>query len=663
MRLEDNIINIKGIGEKTADSFSKLGIVTVKDLITYYPRTYKTYTDPVPVRETSEGDRVAVFCQIVTYVESRRGKRYEITSLSASDATGSIRMVWFNKGYLRNQLKKGESYVFYGTVKISGSMRVMEMPELFTQFNYQKMLSTMQPIYSLKAGITNGSITRAVKNVREVISAIPDYLSDEVLAERGLVKRSDALMEVHFPKNEDTLREALKRIAFDEFLEFLIRIRALREKTFTEPNSHVITNEAVVKKDGFIAGLKFSLTDGQKSAVQDIVNDMSSDHVMNRLIQGDVGCGKTVVAVIALLMNSLSGYQGALMVPTEVLARQHFEDVASMLKPYKLTVRLLTGSMTAKEKRTVYEELRNGKADIVIGTHAIIQDATEFKNLGLVVTDEQHRFGVKQREKLSEKGNSPHVMIMSATPIPRTLAIILYADMDISVIKELPANRKEILNCVVGTEYRPAADAFIRKQVREGHQVYVICPMVEESETLDAENVINYSEALTERVGQNIRIAYLHGKMKEAEKNEIMHRFLQKEIDVLVSTTVIEVGINNPNATLMIIENAERFGLAQLHQLRGRVGRGDAQSYCVFMNIKKTEESMERLNVLNKSNDGFYIASEDLKLRGPGDFFGIRQSGDMDFSVADIYKHADMLRLAQDISLEYGDSLGTSITL
>ncbi len=663
MRLEDNIINIKGIGEKTADSFSKLGIVTVKDLITYYPRTYKTYTDPVPVRETSEGDRVAVFCQIVTYVESRRGKRYEITSLSASDATGSIRMVWFNKGYLRNQLKKGESYVFYGTVKISGSMRVMEMPELFTQFNYQKMLSTMQPIYSLKAGITNGSITRAVQNVREVISAIPDYLSDEVLAEKGLVKRSDALMEVHFPKNEATLREALKRIAFDEFLEFLIRIRALREKTFTEPNSHVITNEAVVKKDGFIAGLKFSLTDGQKSAVQDIVNDMSSDHVMNRLIQGDVGCGKTVVAVIALLMNSLSGYQGALMVPTEVLARQHFEDVASMLKPYKLTVRLLTGSMTAKEKRAVYEELRNGKADIVIGTHAIIQDATEFKNLGLVVTDEQHRFGVKQREKLSEKGNSPHVMIMSATPIPRTLAIILYADMDISVIKELPANRKEILNCVVGTEYRPAADAFIRKQVREGHQVYVICPMVEESETLDAENVINYSEALTERVGQNIRIAYLHGKMKEAEKNEIMHRFLQKEIDVLVSTTVIEVGINNPNATLMIIENAERFGLAQLHQLRGRVGRGDAQSYCVFMNIKKTEESMERLNVLNKSNDGFYIASEDLKLRGPGDFFGIRQSGDMDFSVADIYKHADMLRLAQDISLEYGDSLGTSITL
>nr|MCR5542636.1 ATP-dependent DNA helicase RecG [Eubacterium sp.] len=471
------------------------------------------------------------------------------------------------------------------------------------------------------------------------------------------------LKEIHFPQNEETLKRAISRIAFDEFLEFLIRIRKLRESTVSEPNGHVITEEAELKANAFTAGLPFELTNGQKAAVEDIIGDMKSEFVMNRLVQGDVGSGKTIVAVIALLVNCLSGYQGALMVPTEVLAVQHYEDVAKLMKPYKLNVRLLTGSMTAKEKRTVYEEIKEGRCDIVIGTHAIIQDGTEFKNLGLVITDEQHRFGVKQREKLSEKGASPHVLVMSATPIPRTLAIILYADMDISVIKELPSDRKRIMNCVVGTDYRPSAYTFIKNQVKEGHQAYVICPMVEESETTDAEDVINYSEELKNALGSEVRVSYLHGKMKEAEKTEILHKFIAREIDVLVSTTVIEVGINNPNATVMMIENAERFGLAQLHQLRGRVGRGEAQSYCIFINVKKSEDSITRLKVLENSNDGFYIASEDLKLRGPGDFFGIRQSGDMDFHMADIYNHADMLRLAQDISLEYGESLDGKIIL
>ena len=376
-----------------------------------------------------------------------------------------------------------------------------------------------------------------------------------------------------------------------------------------------------------------------------------------------MGSGKTVVAVMALLMNSVSGHQGALMVPTEVLAMQHFEDVCRMLRPYKLKVSLLTGSMTAKEKRQVYSDLKSGACDIVIGTHAIIQDSTEFKDLGLVVTDEQHRFGVKQREKLSEKGRIPHILIMSATPIPRTLAIILYADMDISVIKDMPAERKRIKNCVVDTSYRPSAYKFIQQQIAEGHQAYVICPMVEENEITEAENVINYSDDLQRELGPSIKVAYLHGKMKEAEKKDILHSFVNKEIDVLVSTTVIEVGINNPNATIMMIENAERFGLAQLHQLRGRVGRGQAQSYCIFINVKKSKDSMERLKVLEDSNDGFYIASEDLRLRGPGDFFGIRQSGDMDFKIADIYNYSDMLRLAQDISLVYGREFDGKIVL
>ena len=663
MRLEDDIKTVKGIGDKTAQNFNKLGIYNIKDLVFYYPRSYKTYSEPVPVSSVTEGDRVAVFCRVVTYVESHKGRRYNITSLTAADDTGSIRMVWFNMPFLRNLFKKGDSYIFYGIIKIKGNMRVMEMPEYFTQIKYQKALSAMQPIYPLKSGVTNNSITRAIEAVKDVVLSIPEYLPEKEINERGLMPRCDALLQIHFPKDEATLREALKRIAFDEFLEFLIRIRSLRESTVTESNYHVITDESISKKDGFIAGLPFELTEGQKAAIADIESDMKSEHVMNRLIQGDVGSGKTVVAVMALLMNSVSGHQGALMVPTEVLAMQHFEDVCRMLRPYKLKVSLLTGSMTAKEKRQVYSDLKSGACDIVIGTHAIIQDSTEFKDLGLVVTDEQHRFGVKQREKLSEKGRIPHILIMSATPIPRTLAIILYADMDISVIKDMPAERKRIKNCVVDTSYRPSAYKFIQQQIAEGHQAYVICPMVEENEITEAENVINYSDDLQRELGPSIKVAYLHGKMKEAEKKDILHSFVNKEIDVLVSTTVIEVGINNPNATIMMIENAERFGLAQLHQLRGRVGRGQAQSYCIFINVKKSKDSMERLKVLEDSNDGFYIASEDLRLRGPGDFFGIRQSGDMDFKIADIYNYSDMLRLAQDISLVYGREFDGKIVL
>ncbi|MBR6402436.1 MAG: ATP-dependent DNA helicase RecG [Eubacterium sp.] len=663
MKLSDDIISIKGIGDKTRTAFSKLGIHTVKDLVFYYPRTYKTYSEPVPVSSVSEGDRVAVFCKVVTYVESHKGKRYNITSLSASDDSGTIRMVWFNMPFLRSTFHKGESYIFYGTVKYSGNMRVMEMPEYFTQFKYQEMLSTMQPVYPLKAGITNNAITRAVASVKDVIVGLDEYLPEDVMRAKGLMTRSQALMQIHFPENEENLRRALSRIAFDEFLLFLIKVKKLRETTVTIPNEHIINKEAVLKKNAFISGLPFSLTEGQLSAIEDIVHDMSSEYMMNRLVQGDVGSGKTVVATVALLMNSLSGYQGALMVPTEVLALQHYEELSRVLKPYKLNVELLTGSMTAKEKRTVYERLKDGSCDIVIGTHALIQEKAEYKDLGLVVTDEQHRFGVKQRENLSEKGICPNTLVMSATPIPRTLAIILYADMDISVIKELPAERKRIKNCVVGTDYRHSAYSFIRQQVAEGHQAYVICPMVEESDKTDAEDVINYTEELRDNLGPDIRISYLHGKMKELEKADIFRSYVNREIDVLVSTTVIEVGINNPNSTVMMIENAERFGLAQLHQLRGRVGRGEAQSYCIFINVKKTEDSVKRLKVLEESNDGFYIASEDLRLRGPGDFFGIRQSGDMDFQIADIYKHADMLKLAQDISLEIGDEIEGRIVL
>lgn len=658
MRLEDNITEVKGIGDKTAATFHKVGVDCIGDLIRYYPRSYKVYEQPVSVNSLAEGDRAAVFCKIVSGVAVNRGRRFTIVTLSAADDTGSIKMLWFNMPFLRNVLHKGESYIFVGSIKIVGSSRVMEMPEYYTQFNYQKMLSTMQPVYPLVSGLTNNMVMKALREVSWMIGSIPDWLNDDIRHEYGVIGLGEALNRVHFPKNKEELRDAIERLAFDEFLHFIIDVSKIKEKTIMLSNGHKVTEEAISRRAGFEAGLGFTLTDGQRAAVDDIAADMSSDHVMNRLIQGDVGSGKTVVAAEALYLAAVSGYQGALMVPTEVLAEQHFNELTKLFKPYKLRVGLLTGSLAAKERRLIYERLKNGEIDIIVGTHALITEKVEYKNLGLVITDEQHRFGVKQRERLGLKGDMPHVLIMSATPIPRTLAIILYADMDISVIKELPAGRKRIKNCVVGTDYRPSAYKFIRNEVANGHQAYVICPMVEESEAVDAENVVNYSDELAAALGGSVRVKFLHGRMKEQEKLEVMESFLKHETDVLVSTTVIEVGINNPNATVMMIENAERFGLAQLHQLRGRVGRGDAQSYCIFINVKKSDESVKRLKVLEDSNDGFYIAAEDLKLRGPGEFFGIRQSGDIAFRVADIYSHADILRRAQEAAIKYGGILG-----
>ncbi len=657
MQLSDSITGIKGIGSKTAESFGKLGIYTIKDLILAYPRNYLSYREPVLLSEAEEGERTVLYLQIVSHVEVKKVRSLTLTTLSARDASGSIRLTWFNSPFLRNVFHKGDSYIFVGTVKYKNNMRVMEMPEYYSEGKYAGMTKKLQPVYSLTAGLSNKTFQKSVGAVSDLILGLPDYMPEPLLQKYGLMARGEALYNMHFPQNMEVLKDAIRRMAFDEFLGFLLEVRKIREENVTVENTHRISEDAAMALNQFIQRLPYSLTKGQTEAVADIQKDMGSDHVMNRLIQGDVGSGKTIVAAAALYLAAVSGYQGALMVPTEVLALQHYQDFCEMFTPLGIRVGYLVGSTPLKEKRHIYEALKNHQLDIIIGTHALIQDKVEYHNLGLVVTDEQHRFGVKQRQRLSEKGEMPHVLIMSATPIPRTLAIILYADMDISVIKELPAGRKPIKNCVVGTEYRNTAYGFIKRQVQEGHQAYVICPMVEESEALEAENVIDYADTLKQALGPGISVSYLHGKMKEGEKSDILQDFVQGRIQVLVSTTVIEVGINNPNATLMMIENAERFGLAQLHQLRGRVGRGDAQSYCIFINAKKSKESMERLQVLENSNDGFYIASEDLKLRGPGDFFGIRQSGDIMFQLADIYNHADMLKTAQEVAINYGDSL------
>ena len=475
---------------------------------------------------------------------------------------------------------------------------------------------------------------------------------------------SDAISLIHFPADEYHLKQAVKRVAFDEFYSFIADMHRLKKDSVTYGNDCVIACDDDVRR--FIENLTFKLTDAQMNAVRDMLADMSSDHVMNRLVQGDVGSGKTIVAAVGLFAAAMSGWQGVIMAPTEVLAVQHYKELKAQFAPYGITVGLLTGSMTAKEKRLMYHDIKNGDVAVIVGTHALIQDKVEYSRLGLVVTDEQHRFGVKQRERLAEKGGHPHTLVMSATPIPRTLAIIMYGDLDISVIDELPAGRIPIKNCVVDESYRKTAQRFIMKEVRMGHQVYIVCPMVEASEVLDdVANVTEYTEELSstfkEQFGCEVQITCLHGKMRAEEKNKILEDFANGSISILVSTTVIEVGINNPNATVMMVENAERFGLAQLHQLRGRVGRGKLQSYCIFVSGKKDKDTMERLGVLERSNDGFFIAGEDLKMRGPGDFFGIRQSGDVMFKVGDIYNHADMLKAAQEVYDSYGDEIDRKI--
>ena len=524
----------------------------------------------------------------------------------------------------------------------------MEQPEHYTLADYENLLYIMQPKYPLVSGLTEKMVTKAVRQVlaNDQIR-VPEYLPDAWLSDYDLEEEWEALRQIHFPKDDGAMRKARKRIVFDEFLMFILGIRKMKEHQ--EELVSQIPMVEVAETSRLIETLPYELTGAQKRVWKEIVSDMTGGKVMSRLVQGDVGSGKTILAVLALIMTGCNGCQGALMVPTEVLARQHFESVKEILEEHQIPLVpvLLTGSMTAKEKRLAKAEIESGSAQIIIGTHALIQEDVQYHRLALVVTDEQHRFGVRQRETLADKGITPHVLVMSATPIPRTLAIIVYGDLDISVVDEMPAHRLPIKNCVVDESYRPNAYRFMEKEVAAGHQVYIICPMVEESDELELENVTDYTEKL-QKILPMIRIACLHGKMKPKEKNEIMERFAAGDIQILISTTVIEVGINVPNATVMMVENAERFGLAQLHQLRGRVGRGSAQSYCIFMSGSKGKETRKRLEVLNKSNDGFYIASEDLKLRGPGDLFGIRQSGILEFRMGDVFQDSAVLGQASE---------------
>ncbi|NLK28848.1 MAG: ATP-dependent DNA helicase RecG [Clostridiales bacterium] len=646
MKYSDRINVIKGIGEKTEKVFQKLGIETVQDLIEHYPRGYEEFQKPVPIAELREGETFTIEAVLFGSLTLRRVRNLKIINGKVKDSSGSINLTWFNMPFLQKTLRTGTYYIFRGKVIRKNGVLVIEQPAIYQKQDYYKLLNILQPIYPLTEGLTNGVVTKSIRQALSDLDFAKDYIPKKVAKEFMLMDRTKAIKEVHFPKDRSSMMKARKRLVFDEFFLYSLALRHLKEQKAKLKTKYRMEERPECNR--LINSFPYKLTKAQLRVWQEIKKDLCSNYGMNRLVQGDVGSGKTVLAILSLLLAVKNGYQASMMVPTEVLAKQHYRSLMDMLDQFGVNICLLVGSMTAKEKREAYERIKNHEVDIIVGTHALIQEKVEYASLGLVITDEQHRFGVKQREALMSKGGQPHVLVMSATPIPRTLAIILYGDLDISIVDELPAMRLPIKNCVVGTNYRPNAYRFIDKQVALGRQAYVICPMVEESEQMEAENVIDYTETLKEALAPGVTIEYLHGKMKPKEKNDVMERFANGEISVLVSTTVVEVGVNVPNATVMMVENAQRFGLAQLHQLRGRVGRGEYQSYCIFVCDSNSKEAWERLDILNKSNDGFFIAGEDLRLRGPGDIFGIRQSGSMEFKMADIFTDAELLKAAAE---------------
>lgn len=643
---------LKGIGPKTAAALQRLGIYTAAELVRHYPYRFDFYPAPLDIASLTdyEEQSTAVTASLTAPLTVVRRGRFVLTTGTVSDGSGRATVLWYNMPYLKKTIRPGEMRVFVGKLHKKGQNFFMEQPSVFSPSDYRERMEKPVPVYALTEGISNRLLTQAIEQALSLLTPQKDWLPEEIRARYALMEENDAIREIHNPENMEFFQDARKRIVFNEFFCFLQKVRKLKERSATQNSVFQMqTEDALQECQNFFP---FRLTTAQEKAVREISADLSSGIVMNRLIQGDVGSGKTAVAAAALYTAFRNGWQSAIMVPTEVLARQHRNTLETLFEKAEKKPRLLllTGSLKPAEKRAAHTAIRNHEADIIIGTHALIQEAVSFDCLALVVTDEQHRFGVMQRGSFARKGPHPHMLVMSATPIPRTLAVILYGDLDISTIDSRPSGRLPIKNAVIRRADRPKALLHIRREIEAGHQAYIICPLVEESEFSDAENAVGYSEKLAESFRGIARVACLHGRMKEAEKQRIMEAFSAHETDILVSTTVVEVGVDVPNATVMMIENAEQFGLASLHQLRGRVGRGAAQSYCIFVQGKKSARAKERLELLARSNDGFEIAAADLKMRGPGELFGALQSGELTLGLGDIYNDYSILQMAREIS-------------
>lgn len=644
--LSKEIKYVKGIGPKRANKLSKLGIFTVSDLLFYFPRQYEDRNNLKKIFELKDEEKVTIRVIVNNIETSNVRKGLVITKVGVRDETGFARLVFFNQEYISSTLKKGDTIFVFGKVKKTSHGLELSSCEVEQMSNNPQSTCKIMPIYPLTYGLTNKELINIIKTVfnNEKVY-IKEYLPNKIIQKYKLCSIDFAVENIHTPSNKESLKIALYRLVFEEFLMLQLGL-FLFKNGVTEKSG--INFEKDQKLDEVLNSLPFKLTNAQNRALSEIIEDMNSKKVMNRLVQGDVGSGKTVVALLALANCVLNGYQGALMAPTEILAEQHYISLNETLSQFGMNVGLLVGSLTKKQKEHVLQKVKDNEIDILIGTHALIEDKVEFNNLGIVITDEQHRFGVRQRNKLSEKGYNPDILVMTATPIPRTLALILYGDLDISIIDELPPGRQTIETISVYKDKREKAyNSLVRSEVQKGRQVYIVCPLVEESEAIDAKAAVDLLEELKSEFFSDLRLGILHGKMKPSEKDETMKKFKNKELDILVSTTVIEVGVNVPNATLMIIENAERFGLAQLHQLRGRVGRGKHKSYCILIYSSKSEVCSQRMSIMEESTDGFKISEKDLEIRGPGEFFGTRQHGLPELKVANIFKHMKILKLAQ----------------
>lgn len=636
---------LKGVAEKRAKLYENIGVYTPFDLLYHFPRNYIDYRDPVCVSEAKLNENNVVSGLVLKKVPEQRIRQgLSIYKVLVTDGIDNFYVVFYNNVYAQEALVEGERYIFYGKVTFGYTNYEMNTP----QYIREDSDIVFKPIYHLTSGLTNAMVSTNVTDSLKIFESEPyEFMPEEILAENNLCSLGDAIRNIHFPKDSLSLEMAKKRLIFNELLNLQLGMRMLRERNSESKAGAVMDSSNDINK--FLSGLPFEMTNAQKSATNDIINDMCRERPMNRLLQGDVGSGKTAVAAAACYFCAVNSCQAALMAPTEILAAQHYKTLSSFLIPFGIKVCLLTGSLTARQKNNIKAEIAQGEYTVVVGTHAIIQKDTVFKNLALVITDEQHRFGVAQRNALAGKGNCPHRLVMSATPIPRTLAMMIYGDLDISIINELPAGRIPIETYAVTGGYRDRIYEFIRKHINEGRQAYIVCTVIEQNDT-DLKSAVEYKDKLADTVFKEFNVGLLHGKMSAKEKDDIMNEFKEGRIDIMVSTTVIEVGVDVPNAVVMMIEDADRFGLSQLHQLRGRVGRGREKSYCVLVTENHSQEAKKRMKIISSLSDGFKISEEDLKLRGPGDFFGHRQHGLPCLKIADMTNDFEVFELTRSIA-------------